>query len=68
MYAIRSYYEWFRSQCDGEWEHDNRIKIETLDNPGWDVWINFDYSQLSLDVITSYSIHYTKLYEEATLH
>jgi hypothetical protein len=26
---------WYRSQCDGDWEHQNSIRIETLDNPGW---------------------------------
>lgn len=29
--------EWYRSQCDGEWEHQNGIRIDTLDNPGWSV-------------------------------
>jgi hypothetical protein len=26
---------WYASQCDGNWEHDRGISIETLDNPGW---------------------------------
>ena len=26
---------WYRSQCDGEWEHRFGIRLETLDNPGW---------------------------------
>lgn len=26
---------WFAQQCDGDWEHDLGIRIETLDNPGW---------------------------------
>ncbi|WP_437833681.1 immunity 53 family protein [Sorangium sp. So ce1153] len=29
--------EWYRSRCDGEWEHQNGIRIDTLDNPGWSV-------------------------------
>ncbi|WP_437506793.1 Imm53 family immunity protein [Sorangium sp. So ce1099] len=29
--------EWYRSRCDGEWEHQHGIRIETLDNPGWSV-------------------------------
>jgi hypothetical protein len=29
--------EWYRSQCDGEWEHEKGIRIDTLDNPGWSV-------------------------------
>ena len=27
--------DWYYSQCDGDWEHGNGIKIGTLDNPGW---------------------------------
>ena len=26
---------WYAEQCDGEWEHQLGVKIETLDNPGW---------------------------------
>lgn len=26
---------WYSSQCDGGWEHQYGISIETLDNPGW---------------------------------
>jgi hypothetical protein len=31
---------WYRSQCDGDWEHSYGVKIETLDNPGWLVTID----------------------------
>jgi len=31
---------WYKSQCDGDWEHEYGIKIETVDNPGWYVVIN----------------------------
>ena len=24
---------WYQSQCDGDWEHEFGIRIETLDNP-----------------------------------
>jgi len=27
--------DWYSSNCDGEWEHENIIKIQSLDNPGW---------------------------------
>jgi hypothetical protein len=37
---ISSFQEWFSAQCDGEWEHEYGIKIETLDNPGWAVKID----------------------------
>jgi len=26
--------EWYLEQCNGDWEHEFGIKIETLDNPG----------------------------------
>lgn len=28
---------WYRSQCDGDWEHQNGVRIGTLDNPGWSI-------------------------------
>jgi hypothetical protein len=31
---------WYKSQCDGDWEHEYGIKIETVDNPGWYVVID----------------------------
>lgn len=32
--------EWYLSHCDGDWEHQRGIRINTLDNPGWSVEIN----------------------------
>jgi len=32
--------KWYSAQCNGEWEHDLGIRIETLDNPGWLVTID----------------------------
>ena len=31
---------WYAAQCDGDWEHQNGIKIETIDNPGWHLIID----------------------------
>lgn len=31
---------WFAMQVDGDWEHEDGITIETLDNPGWAVSIS----------------------------
>ena len=31
---------WYESQCDGDWEHEFGVRIETLDNPGWSVEID----------------------------
>jgi Immunity protein 53 len=32
--------EWYASNCDGDWEHQYGIKIDTLDNPGWSIRID----------------------------
>lgn len=37
---------WFRSQCDGEWEHDCGIELSTLDNPGWRLQVNLANTSL----------------------
>jgi hypothetical protein len=37
---------WFLSHCDGEWEHGFAITIETLDNPGWNVLISLEGTEL----------------------
>jgi hypothetical protein len=31
---------WFADNCDGDWEHTNVVRIETLDNPGWHVRVD----------------------------
>jgi NOL1/NOP2/fmu family ribosome biogenesis protein len=39
MSAIQELQKWYYSQCDGDWEHDFGVCIDTLDNPGWRVRI-----------------------------
>ena len=31
---------WFQSRCDGNWEHERGLSIQTCDNPGW--WVKID--------------------------
>lgn len=31
---------WYKKQCDGDWEHLYGIKIENIDNPGWSVSVD----------------------------
>ncbi len=40
MDVLSWFQEWYSQQCDGDWEHDDRITIQSLDNPGWMVVIN----------------------------
>ena len=32
--------EWYRRQCDGTWEHSYGVRLDTLDNPGWQLTID----------------------------
>src|SRR5262249_19149226 len=32
--------DWYRCQCNGDWEHQFGVSIQTLDNPGWLVKID----------------------------
>jgi len=31
---------WFEQHCDGQWEYENSIVIETTEKPGWMVMID----------------------------
>jgi len=31
---------WYVAHCDGDWEHQFGLKIETIDNPGWVVEVD----------------------------
>jgi hypothetical protein len=42
MTAFERLQRWFKSQCDGDWEHGMGIVIRTLDNPGWSVKIDLE--------------------------
>src|SRR5579885_2459995 len=40
MDSIRWLQNWYAAQCNGDWEHQYGVKIDTLDNPGWLVKID----------------------------
>ena len=44
--ALEFLENWYRSQCDGYWEHSNGVTIETLDTPGWLVTIDLGETPL----------------------
>ncbi len=46
--------QWFRSQCDEDWEHTKGVSIETLDNPGWQVTV--DLAGTSLEIAAHSSL------------
>ncbi len=35
MTTIMKLQDWYAGECNGDWEHQYGLKIETLDNPGW---------------------------------
>jgi hypothetical protein len=40
MSTLQDLQKWYRSQCNGDWEHTYGVKINTLDNPGWSLTID----------------------------
>ena len=43
--------KWYTSQCNQDWEHSYGIRIDTLDNPGWQVTIDLNETNLQTLVI-----------------
>lgn len=37
---------WYRSQCDGDWEHTYGVRVDTLDNPGWTLHVDLKDTEL----------------------
>ncbi|GGV66517.1 hypothetical protein GCM10010277_74330 [Streptomyces longisporoflavus] len=37
---------WYSAQCNGDWEHEWGVKIDTLDNPGWTVRVDLEDTDL----------------------
>ena len=46
MIALSKLESWYVDQCDGHWEHTYGVKIETLDNPGWNLTIDLAGTEL----------------------
>lgn len=46
MNELTQIQDWYFSQCDGDWEHQYGLKIETLDNPGWSLEIDLAETEL----------------------
>ena len=42
---------WYAAHADGDWEHDNRVRIDTIDNPGWRLWVNLAGTDLEGQVL-----------------
>ena len=38
--------QWYASQCDDDWEHQFGVLIRTIDNPGWQLQIDMEGTEL----------------------
>jgi hypothetical protein len=38
---------WYKTNCDGEWEKGEVIQITNLDNPGWEVEIDISKTSVA---------------------
>ncbi|MBN9378047.1 MAG: hypothetical protein BGO14_00990 [Chlamydiales bacterium 38-26] len=38
---------WYKHQCNGDWEHRCGIHFNTLDRPGWSLSINLEDTELA---------------------
>jgi len=43
---IQRIQNWYKLNCNGDWEHSWGLKIGTLDNPGWEVKIDLEDTAL----------------------
>lgn len=46
MTTLQKLQTWYASRCNGDWEHQFGITIETQDNPGWRVEIDLANTSL----------------------
>ncbi len=46
MDLLQALQDWFAQHCDGDWEQECGLTIETLDNPGWLVTISLIDTEL----------------------
>jgi hypothetical protein len=54
MNSIEWLQSWYMRQCDGEWEHEHGVSIQTLDNPGW--MLRIDLTGTSLEGVSMKAI------------
>ena len=47
MDQISRIQRWYADQCDGDWEHTFGIKLGTLDNPGWLLYVEISDTALA---------------------
>ncbi|WP_354697210.1 hypothetical protein DSM112329_02838 [Paraconexibacter sp. AEG42_29] len=56
-HALERLQAWYVEQCDGEWEHEFGIEIDTLDNPGWRVEVQVKGTALENEPFSRTEVH-----------
>jgi hypothetical protein len=51
---------WYRQQCNSDWEHQWGVKIGTLDNPGWTMAISLNETRAEGRIVQRVRIERTK--------
>jgi hypothetical protein len=49
---FRGIIEWYQSHCDNSWEHHYGVRLETLDNPGWQLTVDLIHTNLQGQTMT----------------
>ena len=60
MDIIKKIQDWYKSNCNGDWEYDWGVKIGTIDNPGWSVEINLNATILESKRFKEVKYNYKK--------
>jgi len=45
--ALSALEGWLANHSNGDWEHQYGVRIESLDNPGWSVYVDLTQTELS---------------------
>jgi hypothetical protein len=48
--------QWYRAQCNGDWEHSYGVMVDTLDNPGWRLRIDLEETDLATSAFSPLSV------------
>lgn len=46
MNTLNEIISWYHENCDGDWEHNFGVKIDTICNPGWRIELNIEDTYL----------------------
>ncbi|TWG24807.1 immunity 53 family protein [Actinoplanes teichomyceticus] len=48
---------WYAAPCDGNWEHESGVSIETLDHPGWSLTVDLRGTALHGLTFAGHQVH-----------